>query len=180
MERDWAAIGLAAAALAFAACSGGDETPAATATATTEQSAEVAEGGPPDFAEVDIDDLVACVGEAGFDVDEGPDTLPELLQSTQDDAFREAVTDCAAAQGIELGGDGVFGGGPGGPGFDPEALVECLNEAGIEVELPAATGDDPRGGGLLDSLDRQDPEVRAALEACAPGLSIATDGASSE
>lgn len=46
------------------------------------------------------------------------------------------------------------------------ALAECLRDQGLEVDDPDFSAGGPGGGGILGDLDRDDPEVQAAMEIC--------------
>ena len=183
----------ALAVLALAACSGSDGSasaadtePSAKATSTPEP-AETAEaltpgaggglggggfGGGGGFAQLDDEQLAAlfaCLGGRGVEVPEGATDLQALFGDGPPSADRQgALGECGTEIGVTLfggRGGGRFGAGDGNAG----ALIECLNEEGLDTDELVASGEGgPGPGGLLAGLDRDDPELQAALAVCAP------------
>jgi hypothetical protein len=81
-----------------------------------------------------------------------------------------ALQACADEAGIEIPVGGTDGfAGPGAGGFDPSELLACLATEGIEVDAEAAADSTAGPGGVVGSLDRDDPAVAAALAACGFG-----------
>ena len=139
--------------LLIAACGGGD---AASATGTTPEAAtpaaaSAALGGLP--AEV-----TACLEDRGLATNPG-------AGAGGDAEFQTAIVECAEAASVELPRRAGNGGG-GFANFDPAALEECLASEGIEVDRDGEADGTTARGGLLDSLDQDDPAVTAALEVC--------------
>ena len=186
----------ALAVLALVACSGSDGSasaadtePSAEATSTPEP-AETAEaltpgaggglggggfggfGGGGGFAQLDDEQLAAlfaCLGGRGVEAPEGATDLQALFGDGPPSADRQgALGECGTEIGVTLfggRGGGRFGAGDGNAG----ALIECLNEEGLDTDELVASGEGgPGPGGLLAGLDRDDPELQAALAVCAP------------
>jgi hypothetical protein len=97
-----------------------------------------------------------------------PGGLPDGVDQETFDAAQAACADLAPAFGP--GGAG----GPGGSGtVDATAMAafeSCLSDNGVTV----AEGQDP-----LRDLDRSDPDVKAAMDTCAPLLPVPRPSASS-
>jgi hypothetical protein len=99
------------------------------------------------------------------------------------DAMQKAQEACAdlMPEGMGQGGPGMGQGGQGGEEF--QAYTECLSENGVEAQTPGSGGGEPPSGqpptdgsgddagrpdaGSMFGLDASDPEVAAAMEACA-------------
>jgi hypothetical protein len=177
-SRRWRAVAaasvLAVAPLSLAACGGGD----AAAGATSQAGAD-------DFAA-----FQQCLAENGVEMGAPPDQGGagggDAAQMPDQEAMAQAQEACAdlAPEGMGQGGPGMGQGGPGGE--ELTAYVECLADNGVEVEGPGAGGEPPSGepptggeapndgeagappeGGAMFGLDESDPEVAAAIEACA-------------
>lgn len=176
--RRWGAVAaasvLALAPLGLTACGGGDDA----------ASGASASGG----AQVSNEDMQAfqeCLAEHGVEMGAPPSgdgsdqgTPPEMPDQ---DTMAEAQEACGdlAPEGMGSGGPGMGSGGPGGE--EMLAYTDCLAENGVEVAGPGTGGEPPSGeppsddadgaappsGGSMFGLDESDPEVAAALEACA-------------
>ncbi len=188
----WLLLPIAAlAVLTLAACSGSGESaepedeaapPQETATPTTaprvggQGPGGAAGGGFTQLDDAELDALLACLADEGIEVPEGATDLQALFGGGPPDADLQAALEaCATETGVTLfgngRGDGPAGGRFGGDGGNAEALIECLNEEGLDTEALAAPDEGgPGPGGLLAGLDRDDPEVQAALAVCAPDL----------
>lgn len=183
------ALLVATGVLALAACSGsGDPESTTGAQSSPEASTPVAAaraagrgfgGGFTQLDETQVEALAACLEGREFEIPDGASTLQALFGGGPSSAeFQNALQDCAAELGVDLpGGFGGGGGGFGGGAPDREALLECLSAEGLDVEeLAAAGGGDGGQTGLFADLDRDDPEVQAALEVCAPGFGTRPNG----
>lgn len=180
-SRRWRAVAaasvLAVAPMSLAGCGGDD----AAAGASAQGSAAGA------------DDLAAfqeCLADNGVEMgappDQGGTEGGDAGQMPDQEAMAQAQEACAelAPEGLGQGGPGMGQGGPGGE--ELTAYVECLADNGVEVELPGSGGEPPSGeppadgeapsdgeagappqGGAMFGLDESDPEVAAAIEACA-------------
>lgn len=115
-------------------------------------------------------EVTACLEEQGITVAQRGGAVDADSAADQESAIQE----CADQTGIELPQRADAAGRPNGGVPDQGALAECLREQGVEVEL---TDGATAPGGLVGSLDLEDPEVAAALEAC--GASPLRRGASS-
>lgn len=173
--------------LALAACGG--ESSDTSDTTVVDQTAATQ-------AEVDANEAVAqyteCMRDAGIDIgdpttDENGNLVPGTLEGVPqpgadgepgdnpggglDEEAQAALQECnQLLEGTGLG----FGGPPGGGDFgDIEAQLEeltaCLTDQGIELSDDQSNGQGQPGGpfGALGGLDFEDPEVAAAVEACA-------------
>jgi hypothetical protein len=162
-----------AALLTLTAC-GGDSTADATVQAST------AEGAP--SAAPDITAYRDCMAENGVtlpDMGAPPTAMPSAMPSGGPGAFSGGLPDGVdqeafdAAQAACADLAPAFGpggaGGPGGSGtIDATALAafrSCLSDNGVTV----AEGQDP-----MRDLDRSDPDVKAAMDTCAPLLPVPT------
>lgn len=187
----WLLLAIAAlAVLTLAACSGAGESaepedeaapPQETATAATtprpggQGQGGAFGGGLTLLDDAELDALLACLPDEGIEVPAGATTLNELFGGGPPGADLQAALEaCATETGVTLfaNGRGGFGGGRfGGGDGNAEALIACLNEEGLDTEALVASGEGgPGPGGLLAGLDRDDPDVQAALDVCAPQL----------
>jgi hypothetical protein len=199
-SRRWRAVAaasvLALAPLSLAACGGDD----AAAGASSQAGAAGAE---------DLAAFQECLAENGVEMGAPPDQSGaeggveggEAGQVPDRDAQAQEACADLAPEGMGQGGPGMGQGGPGGE--ELTAYVECLADNGVEVELPGSGGAPPVGeppadgeapaadeggappqGGAMLGLDESDPEVAAAVEACAdlapegPAGAAPTDGTS--
>jgi hypothetical protein len=151
----------AALVLLLVGCGGSNEAASAsepTIATIEEPTPTPREAGPAAFAALPAE-VVACLEDLG---------ITPTQRGTANDAGsaadqQTAIQECADDTGTELPERTAGVGRPDGVAPDQEALAECLVERGIEVEPDA---DAPRTGGLVGSLDLDDLEVAAALEAC--------------
>ena len=176
--------------LALAACSGSDDS----ASAADEDSAAGQTGTPalagqgpgggfgggfPQLDETQIEALSACLEGRDIEIPDGATNLQALFDGGPPSAeLQEAVGECATEVGVTLfGGFGGGGGGFGGSAGDREELLECLTAESLDVdELAPAAGGALGQGGPFASLDRDDADVQAALEVCAPGFGTDSGG----
>ena len=128
-------------------------------------------GGLTQLDQTQIDALAACLEGRGFEVPDDASTLQALFGGGLPSAeLQEALQDCGTEVGVSLP-DGFGGGGFGGGAPDAEELRECLSAEGLDVEELAPSPDEGDGlSSLFADLDRDDPEIQAALEVCAPGF----------
>ena len=173
MKKSLITTALAAAALALSGCSGSSEaaapaeTPATAASTHPRSGAGMGLGGSetsgPEFAA-----FQQCLSDAGIVMPErgsggGSGSRPSM--SAEDQA---AFEECRA---LMPSGTGVPGGMQSSEEF--QAFSTCMADQGVTVTLPQA-GATPSarpsagtGGGTgMFGLDREDPEVAAALEVC--------------
>ncbi|MEA2057913.1 MAG: hypothetical protein U9O63_04280 [Actinomycetota bacterium] len=110
---------------------------------------------------VDVTEIVTCLADNGVPIDPTADpdevlsTLPQVV-----DMADPVVTAALETCGIGSVPTGAPPGGPppGGVALDPEELIACLTEAGIEV-----------GPDGLAGIDPNDPAIQEAFAACAMG-----------
>ena len=176
--------------LALAACSGSDDSTSAadedSAAGQTSTPALAGQGpgegfggGFPQLDETQIEALSACLEGRDIEVPDGATNLQALFGGGPPSAeLQEAVGECATAVGVTLfGGFGGVGGGFGGGAGNREELLECLTAEGLDVdELAPAAGGALGQGGPFAGLDRDDADVQAALEVCAPGFGTGSRG----
>ena len=176
--------------LALAACSGSDDSTSAadedSAAGQTSTPALAGQGpgegfggGFPQLDETQIEALSACLEGRDIEVPDGATNLQALFGGGPPSAeLQEAVGECATAVGVTLfGGFGGGGGGFGGGAGNREELLECLTAEGLDVdELAPAAGGALGQGGPFAGLDRDDADVQAALEVCAPGFGTGSRG----
>ena len=169
-----AASVLALAPLSVAACSSGSDD---TASAASGNSGGAASNS-------DMQAFQECLAENGVEMGAPPSqggssdgsqrTMPD------EDAMQQAQEACAdlMPEGMGQGGPGA---GAGGGGEEMQAYTDCLADNGVEVQTPGAAGGQPPSGeppaagdesggppsGSMFGLDTSDPEVAAAVEACA-------------
>ncbi len=176
-RRRWRAVAaasvLALAPVSLAAC-GGDG--AASATGSGEAASST-----------DLEAFQQCLAENGVEMgappQQGSESNGTPPSMPDQDAMQQAQEACAdlAPEGMGMGqGQGGPGMGAGGS-EEMQAYTECLSENGVDVATPGAGGGEPPSGeppaagddstattsGAPFGLDTSDPEVAAAVEACA-------------
>lgn len=173
LRSRWTAI-TAAAVLAFAplAACGGDDTDAAAASSDS-SGAAVGSGDMQAFQECLAENHIEIGGPPGQGGDGEQPAAPDQ------DAMAQAQEACGDL--MPDGGPGGGAGGPGGMGGEElQAWTDCLADNGVEMTQPEpgempADGEAPDAGempaagegGTPFGLDTSDPEVAAAVEACA-------------
>lgn len=172
MKKSLIATALAAAALLLSGCGGGaDAAPEASPAASTSTAATTGAGMGLGGASQDGPEFAAfqqCLSDAGISMPErgsGTGTGARPSMSAEDQA---AFEECRA---LMPAGTGVPGGMQSSEEF--QAFSTCMADQGVTVTLPQA-GTTPSarpsagtgGGNSLFGLDREDPEVAAALEVC--------------
>lgn len=174
-RRRWTAV-TAAAVLAFAplaACGGGDADAGAAAASSSEEGAATGSGDMQAFQE--------CLAENGIEMGGPPSGGGDGEQPAEPDQDAMAQVQELCGDLMPEGGPGGGAGGPGGMGGEEmQAWTDCLADNGVEMtqpergEMPSdgempEPGDMPEGGegGTPFGLDTSDPEVAAAVEACA-------------
>lgn len=117
--------------------------------------------------------LVACGGSSSSNDSSSSDEVSGIIQSDDLDSPAAESPSPAAADGVQAapdsGDDSTSAETP--EEIAPEdvflAFAQCLRDEGLDVSDPdASAGRGP--GGFLRGVDRDDPEVRAALETCRP------------
>lgn len=177
-----AAVVLALAPLGLAACGGDDD---ASAAADSNGAASSS----------DMEAFQQCLAENGVEMGAPPSqdgsggsgASGGGTQGSMPDreAMQKAQEACAdlMPEGMGQGGPGM---GPGGGSEELQAYTECLSENGVEVQGPGSGGGEPPSdqapsdgsdgsdgadrqppSGSMFGLDSSDPEVAAAMEACA-------------
>lgn len=170
----WTAV-TAVAVLAFAplAACGGDDTDAGAAAASSSDGGTAAGSG-------DMQAFQECLAENGIEMGGPPSDSGDGEQPAAPDEDAMAQAQEACGDLMPEGGPGGAG-GPGGMGGEElQAWTECLADNGVELtqpergEMPAdgerpEPGEMPEGGegGTPFGLVTSDPEVAAAVEACA-------------
>lgn len=190
-----AVTAVVALAMVATACSGGDAEADGVATLEQDAEVAITDstddqptddGTPSDSdTETQMLEFAACMRDEGVDIGDpvvdadGNVTFGNLAPGAgggggRPEGLREGFDACGdLLDGVQLGGRG----GPGGDVDQTERqdaqleFTQCLRDEGVDVDDPdfsepgqPGEGDGPRGP--LQDLDRSDPAVEAAMDAC--------------